>query len=107
MIVPHDANALRLVGNMKVDYGATAELFLPSTKKRGAHGRSLAYRRFATAAEAIRFAMEDLPVMRSVGPWMQVGDAHFNTEAIRKLYESSDYPLRRRKMVPSRSRRGR
>jgi hypothetical protein len=28
-------------------------------------------------------------------PWMRVGDERFTTEAIRDLYESSDYPLRR------------
>jgi hypothetical protein len=27
---------------------------------------------------------------------MQVGDERFNTEAIRNLYDSRDYPLRRR-----------
>jgi hypothetical protein len=80
---------------MKVDYSAAAELFMPTT--RGARRRPLGYRRFATAAEAIRFAMEDLSAMRSFGPWMQVGDERFNTEAIRNLYESSDYPLKRRR----------
>ncbi len=37
--------------------------------------------------------------MRMFGPWMQVGDERFNTEAIRNLYESSDYPLRRRPLA--------
>jgi hypothetical protein len=65
---------------MKVDYSAAAELFMPTT--RGVRRRPLGYRRFATAADAIRFAMEDLPAMHSFGPWMQVGDERFNTEAI-------------------------
>jgi hypothetical protein len=30
--------------------------------------------------------MENLPTVRSFGPWMQVGDAGFTTEAIRDLY---------------------
>jgi hypothetical protein len=80
---------------MKVDYDAPAELFMPSTGP-GRRGRPL-YRRFTTAAEAIRFAMEDLPTTRSFGPLMQVGDERFNSQAIRDLYESRDYPLRRRK----------
>jgi hypothetical protein len=44
--------------------------------KRGARP-PLSYRRFATAAEAIRFAAEELPVMRTLGAWMQVGEERF------------------------------
>ena len=54
------------------------------------------HRRFATAAGAIRFIVEDLPAVRTLGAWMQVGDARYDSEAIHRLYESSDYPLRRR-----------
>jgi hypothetical protein len=44
---------------MTFDYTASAELFIPK-RKRGA--RQLpSYRRFATAAEAIRFAVEEFP----------------------------------------------
>ena len=60
---------------MKVDYNAAAELYIP-TARPGRRGRPV-YRRFSTAVEAIRFAMEDLPTMRSFGPWMQVGDERF------------------------------
>src|SRR5260221_60459 len=52
--------------------------------------------RFATAAEAIRFAVEELPAMRSLGAWMQVGDQRFDGDDIQRLYESDDYPLQRR-----------
>ena len=51
--------------------------------------------RFATAAEAIRFAVEDFPAIRTLGAWMQVGDERFDSDDIRRLYESSDYPRRR------------
>jgi hypothetical protein len=78
---------------MKVDYSAAAELYIP-TARPGRRGRPV-YRRFSTAVEAIRFAMEDLPTMRSFGPWMQVGEERFNSEDIRTLYESDDFPLRR------------
>jgi hypothetical protein len=54
------------------DYGVPAELFM-AKRKAGAR-QPLRYRRFTTAAEAIRFAVEELPAMRSLGAWMQVGD---------------------------------
>jgi hypothetical protein len=78
---------------MAFDYSAPAELFTP-TRKPG-RGKPIGYRRFNTAAEAIRFAMEEFPTIRTFGPWMQVGDERFSGEAIRQLYESGDYPLAR------------
>jgi hypothetical protein len=56
----------------------------------------LRYRRFATAAEAIRFAVEKLPAVRALGAWMQVGDERFDGDDIQRLYESDDFPLQRR-----------
>jgi hypothetical protein len=47
------------------------------------------YRRFATAANATRFAVEDFPAMRALGAWMQVGDERYNCDDIRRLYEDS------------------
>ena len=79
---------------MTFDYGLPAELFM--AKRKGRPRQRLGYRRFATAAEAIRFAVEDFPAMRTLGAWLQVGDEHFDSEEIQRLYESDDYPLRRR-----------
>jgi hypothetical protein len=79
---------------MTFDYAASAELFMPK-RKRGAR-QSLSYRRFATAAEAIRFAVEEIPSIRPLGAWMQVGEERFNGDDIRRLYESTSYPRRRR-----------
>jgi hypothetical protein len=45
------------------------------------------YRRFATAAEAIRFAVEDFPAIRTLGAWMRVGDVRFNSDDIQRLYD--------------------
>ncbi len=75
---------------MSFDYDAPAELFLSRNTK-----RRQKYRRFATAAEAIRYAVEDLPALRSLGAWLQVGDERFNSDEIERLYESSHYPLRK------------
>ena len=80
---------------MTFDYGAPAELFTAKRKGGGAR-KQFGYRRFDTAAEAIRFAVEDFPAMRTLGAWMQVGDERFDREEIYRLYESDDYPLRRR-----------
>jgi len=76
------------------DYSLPAKLFM-GKRKRGLQQR-LGYRRFATAAEAIRFAVEEFPAVRTLGAWMQVGDERFDSDEIYRLYESADYPLQRR-----------
>jgi hypothetical protein len=76
---------------MSFDYEAPAELFLA---KRSKHRREN-YRRFATAAEAIRYAVEDLRTPKAFGVWLQVGDERFNSAEIQRLYEADDYPLRK------------
>ena len=77
---------------MSFDYSAPAELFLAKRTKSSREN----YRRFATAAEAIRYAVEDLRTPRALGAWMQVGDERFNGEDIHRLYQSHHFPLRRR-----------
>jgi hypothetical protein len=76
------------------DYGAEAELFP------GAAGPSrrqpVRYRRFASAAEALRFAMEELSPGSLAGAALEVGDERFDSPGIRQLYEAADYPLVRR-----------
>jgi hypothetical protein len=47
----------------------------------------LSYRRFPTAVEAIRLAVEDFPAICTLGAWMRVGDDHFDGEDIRPLRE--------------------
>jgi hypothetical protein len=79
---------------MTFDYAASAELFVPKGKP-GAR-RTASYRRFRTAAEAIRFAVEEFPAIRTLGAWMRVGDERFDGDDIRCLYESDTYPRRRR-----------
>jgi hypothetical protein len=62
------------------DYNARAELFLAKRTKSSREN----YRRFATAAEAIRYAVEDLRTPRALGAWMQVGDERFNSNEIQR-----------------------
>jgi hypothetical protein len=72
------------------DYSSPAELYL---SKRGR--RHTEYRRFATAAEAIGYAVEELRALRSLTAWMQVGDERFSSEEIQTLYAAAEYPLRK------------
>jgi hypothetical protein len=80
---------------MAFDYNSPAELFIPKRKGVGGRRTPTGYRRFGTAAEAIRFAVEEFTAVRTLGAWMQVGDERFDSDEICRLYESSDYPLRR------------
>ena len=69
------------------DYNAPAELFLAKRTK----SRRENYRRFATAAEAIRYAVEDLRTPKAFGAWLEVGDERFNSHEIQRLCEASDF----------------
>lgn len=55
----------------------------------------MGYRRFATAAEAIRFAIEQLPEALLLGAVLEVNEERFSSGQIRELYESDGYPLSR------------
>jgi hypothetical protein len=66
---------------MAFDYDSPAELFM--RKHMGIRRRATPhYRRFATAAEAIRFAVKEMPAVRTLGARMQVGDERFNSDEI-------------------------
>lgn len=77
------------------DYSTEAELF--SGFARAFRRQPIGYRRFANAAEAIRFAMEELSAEFLAGAALEVGDQRFDSYGIRRLYEASHYPLARRK----------
>jgi hypothetical protein len=75
------------------DYFAPAELF--PTRRRLPRRQSFGYKRFAQAAQAIRFAMEDLPSESLVGAFLEVDEERYGSDDIRRLYESGEYPLTR------------
>jgi hypothetical protein len=72
------------------DYSSPAELYL---SRRGR--RHTDYRRFATAAEAIRYAVEELHARRSISAWMQVGDERFDNDEIHRLHKGDDTPVQK------------
>jgi hypothetical protein len=76
------------------DYDASAELF--GMRKRTPRRQPLGYKRFTCAAQAIRFAMEEIPADLLGGAYLEVDEQRFNSDAIRRLYESAKYPLARR-----------
>ena len=84
------------------DYSTEAELsptasevaLLPAGRRR--MRQPTGYGRFARAADAIRFAIEELPPELLSAAQLKVTEERFDGDGIRRLYESADYPLARR-----------
>jgi len=77
----------------KFDFNAPAELF-PSRNRKIAN--KIRYRRFDRAAEAIRFAVEELPEPLLLGAYIEIDEERLGHKDIRALYDSADYPLQKR-----------
>jgi hypothetical protein len=74
------------------DYNAPADLY-PARGKMGR--RPLGYRRFGSAAEAIRYAIEQMPFESLGGAILEFENGRVDGVGIRVLYDSVDYPLAR------------
>jgi hypothetical protein len=84
-------------GMVRFDYDAEAELF--SGRNRKSTRQLMGYRRFAHAADAIRFAIEDLQPEFFLGTYLEIDEERYDGQEIRRLYESMDYPLIRGAMA--------
>jgi hypothetical protein len=73
------------------DYDASAELY-PS-RARGSRRHPVGYKRFDRAAEALRFAIEQLPAEALVGAYLEIGEERYDAREMRALYDSDNYPL--------------
>jgi hypothetical protein len=81
------------------DFDAPADLFPART--RVGH-RPIGYRRFDSAAEAIRYAVEQMPREFLDGTIMEIDSERLDGARIRELYDSVEYPLKRKSAGASR-----
>jgi hypothetical protein len=73
------------------DYDAPAGVFTrPVSGRRGAAAK---YKRFDSAAEAIRYMVEEVPPPLWPGITLETGDETLDHRQILELYSAGEYPL--------------
>lgn len=75
----------------KFDLNAPAELF-PSRNRKIAN--KVKYRRFDRAADAIRFAIEELPEALLLGAYIEINEERLGHKDIRAMYDSANFPAK-------------
>ena len=75
------------------NYNMPGEFY--SRKTQGMKPSGLTYQRFDTVAEAIRFAIENLPSAALGGCLLEADGERFGAKELRALYASPRYPLQR------------
>jgi hypothetical protein len=76
------------------DYAASADLF--SMANRNGRRQPLGYKHFESAAEAIRYAVEEIPAQNFVGTLLEADEARYDSKEIHRLYVSPLFPLTRK-----------
>lgn len=78
----------------KFNYAQSADLF--PARSRVGH-RPVGYRRFNTAAEAIRYVIEEMPPEFLGGTILEIDSERFDGPGIQRLYVNEGYPLARKR----------
>jgi hypothetical protein len=80
------------------DYSTSAHLF--SMTNRNGRRQPMSYKHFESAAEAIRYAVEEIPTQNLVGTLLEADDSRYDGKAISRLYASPGFPLARKITEP-------
>jgi hypothetical protein len=83
-----EAVARRSAKTQPLDYDAPAELF--SVRGSKVRRQAVGYRRFTRAADAIRFAIEQLSPAQLSGAYLEVDEMRFDSVEIRGLYDRGE-----------------
>lgn len=75
-----------------IDFSAPAELFPGRIAQTS---RSFRYKRFNSTAEAIRYAVEDMPTAVLRGSYLEVEGRRFDGSRILEIYNAEAFPLER------------
>ena len=92
---PHEASrptTRKELDMTHIDYSAPAELF-PGRSAQAS--RRIRYKRFNSTAEAVRFAVEDMPAVLLRGAYLEVNQKRFDGTQILNLYNAETFPLER------------
>ncbi len=81
----------------KFDFTAPAELFPSRNRKIANKGPLSPF--FDTAADAIRFAVEELPEPLLLGAYIEINEARLGHKDIRALYDCDSYPHDKKAVV--------
>lgn len=84
-----DEGAVEPLPDAPFDYAVPADLYFPV--QLGRKG-GLDYRRFPTAADALRYAMESLLAAKLASATLEVDGERYDSVAMRRLYTSPDFP---------------
>lgn len=77
-----------------IDWAEAADFYIKTSNFKSANSR---YSRFASVAEAVRYAIETIEPAALRGVVIEFGDERHEGEAIRALYDAADFPLERAK----------